>query len=731
MAEGTQSAPRQRWRLGLAVLCLCVVHGAFLFETLFGGKILTQIDALCLFEPWASVAPDDFRASNELLLDQSITILPWLEFQRERLAAGELPLWNPHNFAGQPLVGVPPSGLLWPPHWIYFALPSWHFHAWHAFGRLVLAGVFALFFLRELGTSRAAATLGAVGFSLCGFVVMWLNHPHANAAMFLPLFFWFVERAANRRTGYARIVGGLAIPVALALFSGHPQTALQALLATGLYACLRACVGPLRLSVRGLAALAGGVGLGVLIAMPMILPFLDYLRVSMGARVSATTQLVSEVDAATAAGFAVAPDRFGHPQEGTYSGPTGNHLNYQELAGVFAGRLMLGLALLGLALRPRDRRGWVFAGVGLLAALVAYQVPPFYDLMRLVPGVNNTKLLRLVLVVAFAVTVLGALGLDALLERFRGKPRLTLALALALPLLATIELFAWGRGYNPVIERDDPTFLPATPATDFLARDESLFRVLGHQGSTLLPSANIFHRLDVLTGYDSIEYATLVELVSKLSSDPRAETFLKEARVFDRLDRLPLASLLNVKYVLSKDPLPEPLVLVLDGPLRVYENPHVLPRAFVARDWVVLPDKEERLAHLSATDLDPLVAVLEEATTAAARHGLDEPPGEVRLTSYEPRRIELAVEMREPGLVVVADSWDAAWMARVDGEERPIERVDHTLRGVWVEGGSSELLLTHEPRSFTLGAGLAGVGLAAALVLLLRASGRPARAPDE
>ena len=222
-----------------------------------------------------------------------------------------------------------------------------------------------------------------------------------------------------------------------------------------------------------------------------------------------------------------------------------------------------------------------------------------------------------------------------------------------------------------------------------------------------------------------------MELVSKLSSDPRAATFLKEARVFDRLDRLPLASLLNVKYLLSKDPLPEPLVLVLDGPLRVYENPHVLPRVFVARDWVVLPDKEERLAHLSATDLDPLVAVLEEATTAAARHGLDEPPGEVRLTSYEPRRIELAVEMREPGLVVVADSWDAAWVARVDGEERPIERVDHTLRGIWVEGGPSELVLTHEPRSFTLGAGLAGVGLAAALFLLLRASGRPAGAPDE
>ncbi len=718
------------WRLLPGIAILCLVHGIFLSEALFGGKILTQIDALLLFEPWASVAPEGFRASNPILLDQSIVVLPWLEFCAERLAVGELPLWNPHDYAGHPLGSMPSSGLFWPLHWIYFAWPSWHFHAWHAWSRLVLAGTFTLLFLREIGLARAAALLGALAFTLCGFNIAWLNHTHTNATIFLPLLAFFVERAARRPS--LRLAGALAPFVALLFLSGHPPTSAHVLMALAAYAVLRTFIGigGSRLSARGLAHLALGGLVGFLMTMPMILPFLEYVRAGRGASVSSSMEIAGAVDVGDALVFWVDPDHFGHPQRGDYTGPLGPHLNYQELVGIWVGRSVLLLAGVGLVLGRRDRRVWIFATIGLLAVLVAYQAPPLYDLLRAVPLVNNTKLLRILFVAAFALCVLAAVGVDGLQARIAARRSvLAQGLGYAACLIAALELGTWGYGYNPTIERDSPAFLPRTPVTDFLAGDTTLHRVLGTEGSMLLPNANLFYDVDMLTGYDSIEPRTLVELASRLSTDPLAELSLKEARWFDRM--LPLASLLNVKYVLSKGPLPAPLELVLDGSVQVWENPDVVPRAFVARGARVIADSAERLDELSRLDFDPLVAVLEaeSSSSIAARAALhSEPPGAVRVETYEPRRVVLRADMQAPGLVVLADCWDTGWSARVDGEERAIERVDHTLRGVWVDEGRSVIEMTYAPRSFRLGVWIAGGALFASIVVFL-VGGRAPQAP--
>ncbi|MFT5285706.1 MAG: hypothetical protein ACI8TQ_001873, partial [Planctomycetota bacterium] len=232
----TDSDQRQtaaRWKLLPAVYLVALVAAVFLHESLFGGKVLTQIDALMLFEPWASEAPADFRASNELLLDQGLQMLPFLEFFQERIAAGEMPLWNPHNYAGHPIAAVPTGGLFWPLHWFYFAFPTWNYHAWSAFLRITLTGLFMLLFLREIGTARLPATLGAIAFALCGFSIVWLNHPHTQVSMFLPLLLYFVERASTRPN--LRMVGLLAPIIALVFLGSHLQTAAHVLIGFGMY----------------------------------------------------------------------------------------------------------------------------------------------------------------------------------------------------------------------------------------------------------------------------------------------------------------------------------------------------------------------------------------------------------------------------------------------------------------------------------------------------------------
>jgi uncharacterized membrane protein YfhO len=72
------------------------------------------------------------------------------------------------------------------------------------------------------------------------------------------------------------------------------------------------------------------------------------------------------------------------------------------------------------------------------------------------------------------------------------------------------------------------------------------------------------------------------------------------------------------------------------------------------------------------------------------------------------------------GLLVLADQYDAGWVAAVDGVPMPVLRVNHFMRGVPLPAGAHTIVFTFAPRSLQLGAGLAllGLGLAGLLVVV-------------
>ena len=95
------------------------------------------------------------------------------------------------------------------------------------------------------------------------------------------------------------------------------------------------------------------------------------------------------------------------------------------------------------------------------------------------------------------------------------------------------------------------------------------------------------------------------------------------------------------------------------------------------------------------------------------------PPEAVEFVRDEPRRVELAVAPRTPGLVVLADVYYPGWRLTIDGQPAEIVRVNRMMRGAVVGAGRHQLVYTYEPLSFRAGlmASLAGLialaGLAA------------------
>jgi uncharacterized membrane protein YfhO len=87
----------------------------------------------------------------------------------------------------------------------------------------------------------------------------------------------------------------------------------------------------------------------------------------------------------------------------------------------------------------------------------------------------------------------------------------------------------------------------------------------------------------------------------------------------------------------------------------------------------------------------------------------------VWITHYTPQRVELAADCSARCLAILTDLHYPGWKLRVDGEARPIERVNGIFRGVWLEPGTHGLVYRYEPTSLRAGLAFLGVTI---LVLL-------------
>jgi hypothetical protein len=126
--------------------------------------------------------------------------------------------------------------------------------------------------------------------------------------------------------------------------------------------------------------------------------------------------------------------------------------------------------------------------------------------------------------------------------------------------------------------------------------------------------------------------------------------------------------------------------------------------------WVEAGDRERLGAHLPGGRLAP---------------------GETVDVRYRgPQRDELDAQLERPGLVVLADVFYPGWRLTIDGRPAPIFRVNQGMRGAAVDAGRHRLVFAYEPWSFRIGTAVTAMGVLAAGLLWLRASGRDRMAGD-
>jgi hypothetical protein len=254
--------------------------------------------------------------------------------------------------------------------------------------------------------------------------------------------------------------------------------------------------------------------------------------------------------------------------------------------------------------------------------------------------------------------------------------------------------------------------------------------------SYAIPGATAYSSVQIFRYVNFLEVlATGRGLPTPLRSDPAAS----DLRRFDT----PLVDLLNVRWVIS-DHIPaagwiqrfhpvagqktpaskyEPL---WDLRLDVWENPHVLPRAFVVHAAEVIAD--EKLEQAALAKLDPRkTALLEIAPSVSLPARSELPIDPARVTESRRDRLRIVSDTSTPGILVVSDADYPGWQARVDGQPAPLLRADYALRGVALSAGHHEVELRYRPRALWAALALSLASALALLLIALRARTREAR----
>jgi len=346
------------------------------------------------------------------------------EWQAEQWrASGQLPLWNPMIMDGLPYIAPVTHGdVLYPTSFLRW---FWSADKVTDFGfvlHYILAGLFMYLFLRRLRVSWLGSVVGGLAYQLSGIIISYARPGHDGklfVSTMLPLACFALLAALRDRRAWGYPL--LSVAVALCLLSPHVQTTYYLLIATGLFSLYltfgEPTTEPARPRLARLAIVLVAVIAGFGVAMPQILPFLQYIPHSpravaySGAFENAASYGVpwDHVLGFVIAGFT--------GESGTYWGS-----NPIKLHSEYLGLPVLALAILGLARSGPDRRRliWWTGGICILFLLIALgSATPFYKLWwSVMPYVRKTRAPGMVFfVVAFLTATFAALGANRLEQR--------------------------------------------------------------------------------------------------------------------------------------------------------------------------------------------------------------------------------------------------------------------------------------------------------------------------
>jgi Bacterial membrane protein YfhO len=760
------------WAAVILAAILCVAFG----DIVFLGRTLLTSNMQFGTMPSGAYGYTGPRAHNASVVDSYASAFqyePYVKVLHDNIGHHWLPLWDPYVGLGAPLLANMASAVLSPMRVILASVEKPAFWDFYILLRLFLAAFFTYLFAREIGIGFTGSLVAAIAYSLSGHFIYFINMADLDAQIWLPALLLVTHKLAERVT--YRKFAITAFLIALIILTGMPESALFIFVLATLYLFFRLWkLAPAeqreklwwRTPQIGLVA-AGVVGL--LISLPQVLPFLEYLRNAFNPRAPGVG--MRYIWAGTAPTLFM-PTFFGH----LYA--FWNGVDPLKML-PYIGTVCLLLAFAGMCRKGTwPRLTWFFVGFAIFYLLKAFGMPPiqwlgqlplfsmslfpkhafpeFAFCMAMLAGMGADDVLKnevnysrfLFASILVVLTVFGfaayywnealysgglyeltkscvifdfTFGLVWLLGMAARRFAPSRAIAIALVLLPAAELIGFiPRGRT---ERYDAFTKP--PFVAFLRGDRQLYRTFSID-NVLRPNTNAAYGIDDIRTLDPLQVSRYIDFL-RADFSPLIYDRFDASEVSRKIIRSPLLDLLNVKYILTN---PGPVVgfasdkfeLAYDSEIRIYRNKNALPRAFVVGHAEVLTDKNRILAKLAEPGFDPKENVIleENITNNAAMTPAASSP--VTFERYEPNYIRLQAELTHPGWLVLTDTYYPGWKVLIDSGAGRILPADYIFRAVPLESGRHVVEFVYRPASFVWGVAisLSTIGILIAFPLLAR-----------
>lgn len=177
--------------------------------------------------------------------DMKMTYRNWIRHAVRSVSEGEIPLWNPFIYCGQPFMPSTHGTLFYPPNWPFLlTLPQPLSINLSLMTQVAILAAGTVFFARTRGASNMAALLAGVLASLGSVAVCRIFAGHFTmvcTAVWIPVLFALQERLVR---GERRMVVPFALAGAVMFMGGHLQYAYYYGVFLGLSLLLLALIGP-------------------------------------------------------------------------------------------------------------------------------------------------------------------------------------------------------------------------------------------------------------------------------------------------------------------------------------------------------------------------------------------------------------------------------------------------------------------------------------------------------
>lgn len=403
----------------LPILVLSSVTSLLFFKIFTRGLYPIPGDLLVSFYfPWYSGGWEGYNpwtTRKELLAADAIRqIYPWKEFAMEQFKNGQLPLWNPYTFSGQPLLANFQSSVFYPLNVFYFLTDAPNAWILLVVTQPFLAGLFMYIAIKSFKISTIPALFGAVAFMFSSYLITWMENGNiAHGYIWFPLAIYTINKFFELEKFRYLVV--LTLSLVFSILAGHPQTVIYLYMAVIIFWIFKA-ISLKKFSLKSFWPLAFVTSSSLLVSAIQLLPTYSFYKISpISLPFSKEVFDRSILPAKNLISF-FASDFYGHPANNNFWSQS-----YGDFTPYF-GVIPLIFSLWGIFRFWREPFTKFAAAVSVFFIIAATHGPITFLIKTLkIPVLDSTTPSRFIAISIFLLIILAAKGFQDFLKNFQDK----------------------------------------------------------------------------------------------------------------------------------------------------------------------------------------------------------------------------------------------------------------------------------------------------------------------